>query len=387
MLTKNRSLVLGTLLCATSFNITAEIVDLVPNRLLVKAKPGFSVADAARPFSGMEVDAIEELEISIIEFQENAFQQAWDGLQRNPNIEFAEPDAITEPAATANDTYYSKEWHLSKVKAQTAWDLTKGSSSVLIAILDTGVDGAHPDLKPKMVAGWNAYSSNTDTRDVNGHGTGVAGAAAAASNNSIGVTGLAWNCKIMPIRISDSTGYATWSTTAKAITWAANHGARVANLSYSGMLGSSAIRTAAQYMQSKRGVVITAAGNSKTFDSSSDHPYILTVSATDTVDALCSFSNTGNNIDLSAPGISIWSTKRGGGYGSWWGTSLSAPVVAGTAALVISANPALSGSQVSQILKNTADDLGAAGWDSKFGKGRINSYRAVKTARSTAGTP
>jgi thermitase len=374
-----------TLLAGTIFNSTGQEAPVAPGRLLVKARPGHSVADAVRPYSGKEDGGIDELGISFVKVPEHALVHALQGLQHNPNIEFAEEDAIIAPEAIANDPYFASAWHLPKISATTAWDASTGTG-VIIAILDTGVDGTHPDLAPKMIPGWNVYSGNSDTSDVHGHGTGVAGTAAAASNNSLGVTGVALNTKIMPIRISDPTGYATWSATAQAITWAANNGARVANISFSGMQGSSTINSAAQYMQSKGGVVVTAAGNSSTFDSTADNPYLINVSATDQNDLLTSFSNTGNNIDLSAPGISIWSTTRGGGYGAWSGTSLAAPVVSGTAALVIAAQPTLTAAQILDVLKKSADDLGATGWDSSFGKGRVNAANAVALARNTIGS-
>jgi hypothetical protein len=183
----------------------------------------------------------------------------------------------------------------------------------------------------------------------------------------------------MPIRISDSGGNATFSAMGSGLTFAADHGARVANISYIAS-DSSTVKSAAQYLQSKGGVVTSSAGNYTTFDSSPDNPYVLTVSATDGTDTLASWSNTGNNVDLTAPGVSIYSTTKGGGYGSGSGTSFSAPIVAGVAALVISVNPNLSGAQVQDILKQTADDLGAAGWDPQYGYGRVNAYQAVLAA-------
>src|SRR5262249_39732123 len=157
--------------------------------------------------------------------------------------------------------------------------------------------------------------NNSDTHDVYGHGTPVAGTAAASSNNGAGVASVTWNCRIMPVRISDTTGYAYYSTTASALTWAADHRARVANLSYE-MSTSGTVTSAAQYFQSKGGVVTMSAGNYSTFVSAADNPYVLTVSATDSNDLLTTFSNYGNIIDLAAPGVGIYSTDNGGGYGS-----------------------------------------------------------------------
>src|SRR6185369_8180687 len=153
-----------------------------------------------------------------------------------------------------------------------------------------------------------------------------------------------------------------------------------ANISYSPITDSSTVTSAAKYLQSKGGVVTSSAGNTGTFVSTPDSPYILTVSATDANDVLSSSSSTGNNVDLSAPGISIRTTARGGTYAAVSGTSFSAPIVAGVAALVMTANPSLTPAQVQDILKQSADDLGASGWDASYGWGRVNATRAVAMA-------
>jgi subtilisin family serine protease len=235
-----------------------------------------------------------------------------------------------------------------------------------------------------MVPGWNVYNNNSDTRDVYQHGTVVAGTAAAASNNYQGVASLAWNCPIMPIRISALDGTATYSAMASGLIWAADHGARVANISYKAS-NSSTVASAASYFQSKGGIVVAAAGNEAFFDASADNPNILTVAATDANDQLTLWTNTGNNIDLAAPGT-VFSTFPGGSYNSASGTSVSSPVVAGAAALVLSVKPSLTGTQVQNILKQGADDLGSAGWDTGYGWGRVNVGRAVSMA-SAASAP
>jgi hypothetical protein len=143
---------------------------------------------------------------------------------------------------------------------------------------------------------------------------------------------------------------------------------------------SSAVTSAAQYFMSKGGVVTMSAGNNSTVYTTADNPYILVVSATDSADNLASWSNRGSNLDLASPGVSIITTNNGGGYGSWSGTSFSAPIVAGVAGLVLSANPALSAAEVQDVLKQSADDLGTAGWDGTYGWGRVNAERAVSLA-------
>ncbi|PYJ03079.1 MAG: peptidase S8, partial [Verrucomicrobia bacterium] len=155
-----------------------------------------------------------------------------DALNHNPNIEFAEPDTLFPPATVPNDTYYSLEWHLPKIGAPSAWNTTVGGNNIIIAILDSGVDSTHPDLSSQLVPGWNFIDNNSDASDVDGHGTAVAGTAAAASNDGLGVAAPAWTCKIMPIRISDTNGNGILSAIANGLMYAADHGARIANLSF-----------------------------------------------------------------------------------------------------------------------------------------------------------
>ncbi len=303
-------------------------------------------------------------------------------LRNRRDVEFAEPDWILPPANTVpNDPQFPNQWHLSKIAAPAAWDSVIGSPSVVIAILDTGCDPNHPDLAPKYVPGWNFYDNNSDWSDVYGHGTAVAGCAAAVTNNAQGVAGVAWDCRIMPIRISDPNGYANLSTITSALVWAADQGARVANISYR-VSEYSSLQSAAQYFVGKGGVVTVSAGNQATFVSDPDNPYVLTVGATTSSDALASFSNTGNIVDMVAPGSSITTTQRGGGYATWSGTSFSAPITAGVAALVIAAQPGLSGRQVMQVIIDSCDDLGATGWDSTYGWGRLNAQKAIARALS-----
>jgi subtilisin family serine protease len=256
--------------------------------------------------------------------------------------------------------------------------MSTGDPGIIIAIADTGVDGTHPDLLPNLVPGWNVVDRNSNSADVHGHGTQVAGAAAAAGNNLIGVAGVAWRCRIMPIRVSGLDGMAYDSDIATGITWAADRGARVVNVSYD-VTGSSTVSSAARYMNGKGGVVTISAGNYSTFDNIPDDPAIITVGATDPSDLKYSWSDYGTDIDVVAPGCVV-TTYRGGTYGSACGTSFSAPVTAGIAALILSVKPTLSASQVTGILRSSADDLGATGWDTTFGSGRVNAYRALNAA-------
>jgi thermitase len=294
-------------------------------------------------------------------------------------FKFAELDCLSAPAFTPNDPYFGSAWHLSKIGAPAAWDLSVGAG-VVIAILDTGVDATHADLSARMVPGWNFYDNNSNTSDVHGHGTGVAGAAAATLNNGVGVASVAGGARIMPVRIADANAWAYWSTTAQALTWVADQGVRVANISYVGVAGSSSVRSAAQYMQGKGGLVVVAAGNNNRDEGISPTTTMIPVSATDSADLKASFSSWGDFVAMSAPGVSIWTTVRGGNYQTWQGTSLASPVTAAVVALMMAVNPALSGAEVEQLLYASAVDLGEPGRDAVFGHGRVDAAAAVYAA-------
>ena len=352
------------------------------------------------PRAGMPEDALDKIlkdngggkarrvgrsELRIVDLPPGLEKHSVDKLARHPHIKFAELDQRIAPAAAANDPLAGGAWHLDKVRAPLAWDLSMGAG-VTIAILDSGVDGTHPDLATRMVPGWNFYDNNADTSDVHGHGTGVAGAAAATLNNGTGVAAIAGAARIMPVRIADANAWATWSTVAQGLTWAADQGARVANISYNGVAGSSSIRSAAQYMQNKGGVVVVAAGNNSKDEGISPTTTMIPVSATDSADLRASFSSWGDFVAMSAPGVGIWTTVRGGSYQTWQGTSLASPVVAGVVALMMSRKPSLTGAQIEQALFQSAVDLGAAGRDPVYGYGRVDAAAAVAAVDSATTT-
>jgi subtilisin family serine protease len=367
----------------------------VPSRLLVgfrQGVPDSQVEAVVQGLQGRGHEPIPGTNVQVVSLPPNANENASANAFKNrPEVEFVELDEIVPVSAvTPNDPAYAA-WqspYLSQISAPAAWSSTTGSASVVIAIIDTGVEGTHPDLASKMVAGWNIYGNNSDTSDVYGHGTLVAGTAAAATDNGLGMAGVCWQCLIMPVRISDTKGLATYSAMANGISWAASHGARVANLSYEAST-SSTVTQAAQAFINAGGVVTIAAGNEGIFISAPDNPSALTVGGIDRTNTLYSWSNYGNIIDLVAPG-SVYTTFPGGGYGLASGTSFAAPIVAGVAGLMFSANPSLTPASVMSMLKQSATDLGAAGWDTTFGWGDVNAYGAVTLALTGAppgGTP
>lgn len=358
----------------------------VKGRLLVQPRPGLpdkELDKILKPHGGKRVGHLKEIDVHIVELPAQANEMALAKLlKKNPHLKFAELDEVLAPDATPNDPYFPNAWHLSKVSAPAAWDLA-GGAGIVVAVLDTGVNVTHPDLLAKMVSGWNVRNNSSDITDVYGHGTKVAGVLAAATGNSVGVSGLAWYSKIMPVRIDDGTGYATYSSMAAGITWAADHGAKVANVSYMGPAASSTVQSAAQYMRSRGGVVVCSAGNNNT-----DYGYLASsavtvAAATASDDSKASWSNFGQYVDVSAPGIGVWTTTASGGYGTVSGTSFSSPITAGVYALMMTANPALSPASLDKVLFSTARDLGAVGWDPVFGHGRVDARAAVERARLT----
>lgn len=325
-----------------------------------------------------------------------------------------------------NDPYYTDQWALENIRqygtgmladadidAQLAWNTTTGNSSVIIAVIDEGVDLSHEDLAAKLVPGYDATSggSGGGPWGNDAHGTNVAGLAAAVTNNGLGVAGVCRECRIMPVRIAYGAGggwvtYDSWL--ANGIAWAYLSGASVLNNSWGGGSESTVINTAISNAKTygrggKGAVVLFAAGN----DNASSVSYpgylstVIAVGASNMCDArksptydLCNGyedwwgSNYGSAVDISAPGVWLDSTDISGAAGyaggnyfySMNGTSGATPIVAGVAGLVLSVNPGLTAAQVQNILQSTADDIASPGWDIYTGFGRVNATRAVNLA-------
>jgi subtilisin family serine protease len=336
-------------------------------------------------------------------------------LSRDPAIASVQLDARASVEFTPNDTLFGTDpsfgvgqWGLRAAQVDKAWDVVRGSPSIVVAVIDTGIDPNHPDLSGVWLPG-AAFVSSPDPScaagtliDDNGHGTHVAGIIAASANNGAGVAGAAFGVRVLPIKALDCTGAGLLSDVARSVTWATDHGARIVNIS----LGSNAdvfvLRDAIRYAVAHNVLVVTAAGNCgvesvrcgalNAPQYPGAYPETLAVAATDTGDGHPSFSNTNAYVGISAPGVTIWSTTPtypttlsranlgSENYAAFRGTSQSAPLVAAIAALVLSREPTLTVAQLTARLKSTADDLGAPGADPVFGAGRVNALRAVTAA-------
>ncbi|GGK14406.1 hypothetical protein GCM10010965_04320 [Caldalkalibacillus thermarum] len=306
-------------------------------------------------------------------------------LQQDPSIVKVDPNYIyTKQEATAenvpNDEFFGPyQWNLSQIKAEAGWDITVGEENVVIAVLDTGVDTRHQDLAEKLVEGFNVLDESSDFQDNHGHGTHVAGIAAAVTNNITGIAGVSWNNTIMPVKVLDKNGAGGLFEVINGIIWATDHGAKVINMSLGDDEHSDLLYDAVRYAYEHDVVLVAAAGNDNVDVPMypAAYPEVLAVSAVNHLQEKAAFSNYGDYIDVTAPGEHIPSTFINNQYVFMSGTSMAAPHVAGLAGLIRSLNPDLSNREVMDLIRQTADDLGPIGHDPYFGYGRINVYQAL----------
>ena len=434
---------------AQSIEVSAEYA---PDRLIVRYNPDrprtesamMSIQSATNALAGASV--VEDLSdagvpgMQVVQVTTSTLNEALEAYKNSPDVLYVEPDykislspiektgksadagsISTSSAAYPDDPGFRYLWGLSNtgqapfygtagadISALDAWRITTGSPSVVVAVVDTGVDYNHPDLAPNIwqntreiingkdddgngyvddVRGWNFVAKNNDPMDDNGHGTHCAGTIAAVGNNGIGVAGTAWNVKIMPLKFLNEKGSGYISDAISAILYASRNGASVISNSWSGTGYSQSLKDA---IDASNAVVICAAGNSgANADITPQYPAaftssnILSVAATDYNDKLASFSNYGAvSVDLAAPGVSIYSTAKSGGYQYLSGTSMATPHVSGVAALLKSQNPSMSASQIRSRIFNSVDAVSALAGKVASG-GRLNAAKALGGAAPT----
>lgn len=367
--------------------VSLKSENYAPQEILVKFKKGVS-QDSIRALN-KEKEVKEEEKISKVGVRrleissEDNVSEVVGEYKSDPKVEFAEPNYVVTTEIVPNDSYYnSYQWNMPKINAPAGWDLERGGTSqVVVAVVDTGVDIGHPDLNDKIVAGYDFANDDSDPSDDHGHGTHVAGIIGAETNNGQGVAGVSWGTKIMPVKVLTSSGSGYLSDVVSGIIYAADHGARVVNLSLGSSYYSSSLQSAVSYAYSRGVTVVAAAGNAgnTTMIYPAGCTYAIGVGATDQNDAKASFSTYNSSVDVSAPGVSIASTwYRGEGYYALAsGTSMATPHVAGLAALIVSQNPSRTPADVEDLIKSTAVDLGSPGRDNYYGYGRINLYEAL----------
>ncbi|HVE63128.1 MAG TPA: S8 family peptidase [Mycobacteriales bacterium] len=305
-----------------------------------------------------------------------------------PGVSFVEPVQRVAAHRTSNDPALRRQWGLAKIGAPRAWDVTTGvGSTVVVAVLDTGVDLRHPDLRGRVINGPNVAYGTDDSQDDQSHGTHVAGIAAATTNNRVGVAGLSWGATVLAVKVLNAQGSGTSCDIAVGIIEAADRGADVINLSLGGAFTCPlAFRAAVAYAEQKGALVVASSGNDGFFASPQSAPAncpgVLGVGATDIRDEPSAFTTFGASVDVAAPGTEILSTfydpkKRASTYATQSGTSMSAPFVSGLAALLKAKHPTWTPSQLASRIVETADDLGPPGRDDFYGAGRINAARAL----------
>lgn len=337
---------------------------------------------------GRVTSKLEQLDVHVIRVPADKWSKLKDNLAKNPKYEYVEEDAIAMGLWTPNDPMFGNQWHLSKIAAPSAWDVTTGSNTVIVAVLDTGIQMNHPDLQGRILPGWDYVNNDSDPSDDHGHGTATAGAASAVGNNGVGITGVAVTANILPYKVLSASNNSYYSHVASAIIAAADQGARVINMSLGGSSSSSTLQSAVTYAWNRGSVVVAAAGNSGS--SAPMYPAACTnalaVSATTASDDRATWSSYGSHVRISAPGEGILTTHLGSSYASWSGTSFSAPIVSGVAALIAARRPELSNTDIVNALLQGADDLGTAGRDDFYGYGRVNASKALQVALNTSGT-
>ncbi len=336
-------------------------------------------------------------------------------LRRTPGVIAAEPEYFVHAAGAPDDPNFAAQWGLSQIRAPLAWDVATGDLGVVIAVLDTGVDMNHPDLAANLwqnfgeIAGngvdddgngyvddrwgWNVITRGARPQDDNGHGTHVAGIAGAAGNNGVGVAGVLWRCRLMPVKVLNSSGSGTYAGVADGVYYAAKNGARIMNMSFAGSDYSQLLQDAINDVAQQNDVLfVAAAGNCASGGTGcgSANPImypaamenVLSVAATDSADQRGAFSEYNAFVDLAAPGVSIYSTTLGGSYGYKTGTSMASPYVAGLAGLIRFLRPDWNREQVEAHMKATAAKVGSQPYDENgrndyLGHGRIDAAAAV----------
>lgn len=307
-------------------------------------------------------------------------------LENEPSIEYVEKNQIYRMQTVPNDPYYNNLWHLKNINAEEAWGrIDKQSDEVLVAVIDSGIDYNHQDLVNRIApGGYNFLYNDTSIYDYDGHGTFISGIIAAEYNNNYGITGLAGssNIKILPIRVFDYVGSANTIDIINAIDYCISKNVDVINMSIGGELSSNAFEDAIQRAIDSNIIVVAAAGNYALEGNIILYPAaydgVISVGATDRYNNKCDFSNYNRYVDLVAPGEKIYSTQPLNSFGVGSGTSFSAPMVAATAALLKSVDPKLSVNDITEILTETAKDLGNVGKDYYYGYGLLNMEESIK---------
>jgi subtilisin family serine protease len=368
---------------------------VIPGEVIVRLRAGRST-DALRA-RGLAVIAERAVAESGLPFLVSTVGRPVDEvvaeLATDPSVDVVEPNYRVELAdegtiVAVDDPQTGDQYSLDQMRVRQAWGTTTGAGNV-IAVLDTGVKLDHPDLAGRLVAGYDFVNDDTNPSDDNGHGTWVSGIIVAKANDGYGIAGISWSDKVMPVKIMNGEGSGSTADLLDGLRWAADHGADVINMSIGGFPYSQLVQDAVNYAWGKGAVLVGAAGNNRReetfYPASFDN--VVSVSATQVNDEFSNWSSWGPKVDVSAPGSSVLTTNcytcTYADHDTWGshtfisGTSFATPNVAGVVALIRAKYPTYTPAQVVSRLVGTTDDLGYAGWDSRYGRGRVNAQRAV----------
>lgn len=311
--------------------------------------------------------------------REDKLQRAKEKVQKVPGVKHVDYNYLRLPYYVADDPFFqnNKQWDLLRIDAPDAWNEVLGVGS-RVAIVDSGIDGDHPDLKSKIVAQKDLVQNDGVAQDdADGHGTHVAGTVGAATDNGRGVAATCPACKLLVAKSGGSRGFYD-SDIVQGIYWSVNNKARAINLSLGAEVDSRILRHAVDYAWDHGVVVVAAAGNDNTATPNYPAAYghVISVSATDQQNNKARFSNFGTTVDVAAPGVEIWSTVPGGRYDVKAGTSMASPHVAALAGLLAAQDRRAP--EIRRRIESTATDLGADGKDKTYGWGLINAEKAVR---------
>ena len=339
---------------------------------------GVDIVGALAP--SVDVVASEPLSGAVaIEVPAGQAAEAADILRAEPAVAYVERDHTARIAAvTPNDPAYRAQWGITRAGVDEAWDTTRGAGGIVVAVVDTGVRKV-PDIASRVLPGRDFVNNDSNADDDQGHGTMAAGVIAGSGNNRVGIAGICWNCKILPVKVLDSRGIGSYSDVAEGLRWAADKGADIINLSLGGAEDSQVLRAAVAYAAGRGALVIAAAGND---NSKAPHypaaiPAVLAVGASTARDARYSWSNYGSKwVDIAAPGCNP-AQARNGRVGQFCGTSSATPFVAGVAALLASTKPTPTAATIRTALTSSADRLSGK-WIAAS-SGRVNAAAALAT--------
>jgi len=373
-----------------------QAADIVRGELVVILKTGYAMSALQLPD---QARAAPQKEAGQANFNGSVLVQVPPGqegayiakFKQQAEVLIAEPNYIVRADVIPNDTSYPLQYAPALIQAEDAWDVTTGSNSVIIAIIDSGLDATHPEFAGRTAAGYDFIQGDSAPQDEFGHGTHVAGIAAATGNNGQGMAGLAWGVKIMPLRVLNASGIGTSFGVSEAIKWAANHGAKIINLSLGLTSPSEAMEDAVSYAYNRGAAIFAASGNGGTSSVyyPAAYPQVMAVGSVDSAMTRASSSSYGAELDLMAPGVNIYSTLpmnsgfyynmlgKSTKYDYLSGTSMASPHAAGAAALLASLPCFDTPDKIYQALMDSARDLGGGGWDQYYGYGLIQIADAI----------